>query len=209
MLIIRHGETEWNQAMRFQGHGDSPLTARGRAQAGAIGKRLKHVPIDILISSDLGRARETADIIAQDTGHAVQLDSRLRERNYGVLEGLNINEILARHPDVYRQLITEDPDFEIPGGETHRVHYQRNIDILQEWSRKTPGTTAALVAHGGVLDNYFRYVAHIDLHHPRCVLPANASLNIIQYGHFYGSARWVIKTWGDIAHLEGLDPSPQ
>jgi len=193
--------------MRFQGHGDSPLTARGRAQARAIGKRLEHVPIDILISSDLGRARETAGIIAQATGHTVQLDSRLRERNYGVLEGLNINQILARHPDVYRQLITEDPDFKIPRGETHRAHYQRNIGILQDWSRKTSGITAALVAHGGVLDNYFRYVARIDLHHPRCVLPANASLSTIQYGHFYGSARWIIKTWGDMAHLEGLDPS--
>jgi len=206
LIIIRHGETEWNQAMRFQGHGDSPLTALGRRQARAIAQRLKPMAIDTLISSDLGRARETAAIITQTTGHAVQLDPRLRERHYGVLEGLNLNEILARHPEVYRQLITEDPDFEIPEGQTHREHYQENVGVLEEWSRQPPGTTAALVAHGGVLDNVFRYVAHLDLDRPRCVLPANASLSIIQYGPFYGSTRWVIKTWGDAAHLEGLDP---
>ena len=204
-MIIRHGETEWNHAMRFQGHGDSPLTARGRAQARAIGKRLAPMSIDCLISSDLGRARETAGIIAQATGHAVQPEGRLRERHYGVLEGLNIKEILAQHPDVYRQLITEDPDFEIPRGESHRQHYQRNIGVLEDWSHQPPGTRAALVTHGGVLDNFFRYVAHLDLHQPRCVLPANASLSIIQYGLFYGSPRWVIKTWGDTAHLESLE----
>jgi probable phosphoglycerate mutase len=207
MIIVRHGETVWNHEMRFQGHGDSPLTARGRAQARAIGQRLKSMTIDTLISSDLGRARETADIIAQYTGHSVQLDARLRERHYGVLEGLNLKEILQNHSEVYQSLITENPDFEIPEGETHRQHYQKNIAAIEAWANAKPGTSIVLIAHGGVLDNIFRYVAHLGLEQPRCVLPSNASLSIIQYGSFYGSRRWVIKTWGDAAHLEGLDPS--
>jgi probable phosphoglycerate mutase len=209
LILIRHGETEWNRDLRFQGHGDSPLTRRGRIQARAIAERVRHMAVDTLVSSDLGRARETADLIARATGHTVQMDPRLRERHYGVLEGLGIKEILTQHPDVYRQLITEDPDFEIPQGETHRQHYQQNIRVLKEWSRKPPGTTAALVGHGGVLDNVFRYVANLGLNKPRCVLPANASLSIIQYGNFYGSTRWVIKSWADAAHLENLEPDPR
>jgi probable phosphoglycerate mutase len=208
LIVIRHGETVWNQEMRFQGHGDSPLTALGRAQANALGNRLQAMPIDTLVSSDLGRAWETATIIAGYTGHAIQADHRLRERHYGVLEGLSAKEILEKHPGVYQTLITEDPDYEIPGGETHRQHYHQNSRVLEAWADTAPGTTAALVAHGGVLENFFRYIAHLDLGQPRCVLPANASLSVIQYGTFYGSPRWVIKTWGDTAHLEALQGPP-
>jgi 2,3-bisphosphoglycerate-dependent phosphoglycerate mutase len=205
LIVIRHGETVWNQEMRFQGHGDSPLTARGRAQAHALGQRLQAMPIDSLICSDLGRARETAAIIRGYTGHTIQLEPRLRERHYGVLEGLNAKEILEQHPGVYQALITENPDYEIPGGETHRQHYQKTTGVLEAWADENPGTTTALVVHGGVLENFFRYIAHLDLRQPRCVLPANASLSVIQYGTFYGSIRWVIKTWGDAAHLENIE----
>jgi 2,3-bisphosphoglycerate-dependent phosphoglycerate mutase len=209
LIVIRHGETVWNKAMRFQGHGDSPLTARGRAQAHALGQRLQAMPIDSLICSDLGRARETAAIITEYTGHTMQLEPRLRERHYGVLEGLNAQEILDQHPGVYQALITENPDYEIPGGETHRQHYHKTTGVLEAWATENPGTTTALVAHGGVLENFFRYIAHLDLHQPRCVLPANASLSVIHYGTFYGSARWVIKTWGDSAHLETIEEMPR
>lgn len=206
LIIIRHGETVWNHEMRFQGHGDSPLTALGRSQAHAVGRRLQRMAIDKLISSDLGRARETADIIAGYTDHTIQWEARLRERHYGVLEGLNAKEIQADYPEVYRQLITEDPDFVIPGGESHRQHYEKNRAVIEEWPQEAPGTTAVLVAHGGVLENIFRYVTGLDLDRPRSVLPANASLSIIQYGMFYGSTRWIIKTWGDAAHLEAPAP---
>lgn len=209
LIVIRHGETIWNKEMRFQGHGDSPLTTRGRAQAHALGKRLQALRIDTLISSDLGRAWETATIIAGYTGHAIQSEPLLRERHYGVLEGLCAQEILEQHPGVYQTLITENPDYEIPGGETHRQHYHKNTGVLAAWAKENPGTTTALVAHGGVLENFFRYVAHLDLRQPRCVLPANASLSVIQYGTFYGSIRWVIKSWGDTAHLETLEDASQ
>ena len=114
LIVVRHGQTAWNRDMRFQGHGDSPLTELGRAEARAVGQRLGHTPFDELLSSDLGRAQETARIIARYTGHTVRLEARLRERHYGVLEGLNAGEILQKHPEVYQQLLTEDPDYQIP-----------------------------------------------------------------------------------------------
>ena len=102
LLVVRHGETVWNKQLRFQGHGDSHLTESGRAQARALGQRLKNIPFDELIASDLGRTKETAALIAAATGHEIQTDSRLRERNYGVLEGLTFSEIKSRYPEVWR-----------------------------------------------------------------------------------------------------------
>ena len=204
LLVIRHGETVWNSEQRFQGHEDSPLTESGRNQVVALGRRMEEIKFDTLISSDLGRTQETAAIIADFTGHAVELDSRLRERNYGVLEGLSIHEIKAKHSKVLNQLKTDDPDFILPGGESHRQHYQRNVAFIEELLAKKSGATVAVVAHGGVLDSIFRYVASLPLNQPRCFITTNASLTIVSHGNFYETTRWVIETWCDAAHLNGI-----
>ena len=204
LLAIRHGETVWNEENRFQGHGDSSLTQAGRNQISALGRRMAKIQFDTLISSDLGRARETASIVAGYTGHSVEVDSRLRERNYGVLEGLTVNEIKARYPDVLQKLKNASPDYIIPEGESHRQHYRRNVEFIEESLAKRSGATIAVVAHGGVLDSIFRHVTHLPLDQPRCFITLNASLTIITHGDFYGSSRWVIETWGDVGHLDGI-----
>ena len=159
---------------------------------------------DTLISSDLGRAQETASIIADYTGHAVETDNRLRERNYGVLEGLTVPEINARHPEVMERLDANDPDYIIPEGESHRQHYKRNVAAIEELQSVKSGGRVAIVVHGGVLDSLFRYVACLPLNQPRCFITTNASLTIITHGIYYGTLRWVIETWGDTAHLGGI-----
>lgn len=204
VIIVRHGETLWNLQRRYQGHGDSPLTATGRAQADAVGRRLKSVPVDAFIASDLGRTRETAAIITRHTGHIPALDSRLRERSFGVLEGLTTAEIRERHPTVFQRLEANDPDFVIPGGESLRQHYHRNIDFLVGSTTAYAGSTVVLVSHGGLLDSAFRHVAGIPLNRPRCFVTANASISIFRYGNFYGTRRWVLDTWGDASHLTGI-----
>ena len=208
LLAIRHGETLWNEEKRYQGHGDSPLTETGRNQVAALGRRMKKIRVDALISSDLGRAQETASIVADYTGHPLELDSRLRERNYGVLEGLTVHEIKARHSKILNQLNSDDPDYIIPEGESHRQQYQRNVEFIEELLTKRSGATVAVVAHGGVLDSIFRYIARLPLDQPRCFVTINASLTIITHGSFYGTARWVIETWGDIGHLDGIGQHP-
>ena len=117
-ILIRHGETEWNIQNRVQGHGDSPLTPKGREQTRALGQRLQHTPMDAVFASDLGRTQETAAIISGFSGHAVRFDARLRERNYGVLEGLNISDIEGRYPAIWKRFSAHDPDFVIPEGES-------------------------------------------------------------------------------------------
>jgi probable phosphoglycerate mutase len=163
---------------------------------------------DVLISSDLGRAHATAEIIAGCTGHAVHTDERLRERSFGILEGLTLAEVKHQFPGAYASWKNDDPDYLLVEGESHRQHYQRNVSFLEDFNQHHPGTTAALVIHGGVLDSYFRYVSGLSLNHPRFFVTFNASLNIIANGVFYGTPRWVIETWGDIGHLADLECHP-
>jgi probable phosphoglycerate mutase len=204
LLAIRHGETVSNAAKRYQGHSDSPLTETGRKQVSSLASRMAKMEFDALIGSDLGRAQETASIIAGHTGHSVQTDSRLRERNYGVLEGLTVPEINAEHPGVLARLDANDPDYIIPEGESHRQHYQRNIAAIEELVSRNSGGRIAMVVHGGVLDSLFRYVARLPLSQPRCFITTNASLTVISHGVFYDTMRWVIEAWCDTAHLEGI-----
>src|SRR5688572_19962610 len=88
LILIRHGETLWNTQHRMQGHADSPLTEDGLRQARQLAQRLTQIEFKALYSSDSGRALETARIVAAATGHEIIVDSRLRERNFGVFEGL-------------------------------------------------------------------------------------------------------------------------
>ncbi len=202
LLVVRHGETEWNAGQRFQGHADSPLTPRGEAQARALGRRLRRVEFQHLICSDLGRAQRTAALIAAQTGHAVEIDERLRERHYGVLEGLDVEEIQGRFPAIWACLAQNDPDYAIPGGESMKAHYLRNIAFVEAHLAARPGTRALLVVHGGVLDSFFRYTTRLPLTHPRCFTSANAGLSVFSHGIFHGSLRWVIETWNDVGHLD-------
>ena len=204
LLAIRHGETRWNSEERYQGHGDSSLTETGRKQVMGLGIRMKALQFDSLISSDLGRAQETASIIADYTGHTVNTDSRIRERNYGVLEGLTVPEIEAEYSEIFNELNKNDPDYTIPKGESHRQHYQRNLAFIDELLNKRSGATVALIIHGGVLDSIFRYVTGLPLDYPRCFITNNASLSIVTHGMFYGTTRWVIETWNDGGHLNGI-----
>lgn len=204
LLVIRHGETVFNAENRFQGHCDSPLSETGRVQVASLGRRMAKMKFDALISSDLGRARETASIIATHTGHAVKTDSRLRERNYGVLEGLTVPEIKAAYSEVLERFNANDPDYIIPDGESHRQHYERNMAAIEDLRTGKSGSRIALVGHGGVLDSLFRYVSGLPLDQPRCFITTNASLTVITHGIFYGTRRWVIETWCDTAHLDGI-----
>ncbi len=202
LIVVRHGETRFNVEERFQGHNDSPLTSNGQRQVQALGRRIRALGFDRLISSDLGRALQTADAIAAGTGIEIEIDARLRERHYGVLEGLSLEEIKNRYPEILERLEADDPDFEIPSGESLRQHYTRNCAAITALAAESRPRRTVLVVHGGVLDSVFRLVAGLSLAAPRCFLGANAGMTVIRYGVFYRTPRWVIDTWNDTAHLE-------
>lgn len=118
IIIVRHGETQWNLDGRWQGHEDSPLTDQGIRQARAVGLRLKDLTFTMLYSSDLRRAYHTAKMISEVTGHEIVTDYRLRERNLGIFEGLTLLEMENQQPDAYNRYRALDPDYIIEQGES-------------------------------------------------------------------------------------------
>ncbi|MDP7171734.1 MAG: histidine phosphatase family protein, partial [SAR324 cluster bacterium] len=97
IILIRHGETDWNSQQRMQGHSNSDLSEVGRGQIQALGELMKNVSFDHIYSSDSLRARQTAEAITQYSGHTLQFDQRIREKNLGVFEGLTSTEAKERH----------------------------------------------------------------------------------------------------------------
>jgi len=197
ILLIRHGETLWNRAGRVQGWQDSPLTDVGLAQARALADRLANERVERLISSDLGRARRTAAPIVERLRIAIEFDPGLRERNYGVFEGRTYGEIERDDPEGYRFLTRRDPSYEIPGGESGDAFGARVLGALERVACAHAGLRIAVVTHGGVLGVLYRHATKLVPDANRDYSQANASVNHVRFG----SGRWLIERWGDIAHL--------
>jgi probable phosphoglycerate mutase len=208
LIIVRHGQTEWNIKGIRQGHLDSPLTGRGLAQAKALGQRLAREKFSVLYSSDLGRAVETAKEIVSVTGHQIVTDARLRERHLGIFQGLNADEINERYPEERRLMRTSGPGYVIPGGESMIQQVERNVAFLDSLAVRHAGETIVVVTHGGVVSGFFRHTLAIPLDAPRRFEFVNAGLNV--FAHEDGN--WLLLTWGDVSHLapgaasEGDDP---
>jgi probable phosphoglycerate mutase len=208
VIIVRHGQTQWNLKLIRQGHLDSPLTERGVAQAKALAERLAQEEFGGLYSSDLGRAVQTAELIAAVTGHAVVTDVRLRERNLGVFQGLGREEIERRFPEEYRLHRSLGPDYVIPSGESVIQQVERNLGCLSEIAERHGSETVVVVTHGGVLSGLFRHAFSIPFGAPRRFEFMNASLNVFNYE----DGDWFLQTWGDVSHLgtvgtgDGDDP---
>lgn len=202
-LIVRHGETDWNVAGRLQGWRDSPLTDNGRTQAAAVAARLAGEPIDALVASDLGRTQETAAPIAAGLGLPVALDPGLRERCYGILEGMTWSEIEHRHSEAYRRLIARDQDYGVLEGESGIEFRDRVFDAFERLAAVHGEAQVAVVTHGGVLGIVYRRAHQIALEMPRTFVVPNAGLNRVRIE----GRRWTIEAWADVGHLpeEALD----
>jgi len=128
ILLIRHGETDWNVDKRLQGHIDIGLNAEGRRQVQALGAALAGEGIDAIVSSDLQRARDTAQAVASACGLPLAIDAGLRERCYGAFEGLRHSEVEQRYPDAYRQWKARDPLARYPAGERQAETMRQQVD---------------------------------------------------------------------------------
>jgi 2,3-bisphosphoglycerate-dependent phosphoglycerate mutase len=201
LVLVRHGETVWNTESRIQGHSDSPLTPLGLAQARAIAERLGAERFDALISSDLGRARDTAGAIAGRTGHRAVEDARLRERNFGVGEGLTYGELDHQYPDVFSRVRETDPDFRIPEGESRRQFHERVVAAFTSVAERHEGKRVVVVTHGGVLAILYRHVHGLGIVTPHAIPIVNASYNVLRFE----AGTWQQVRWGDTAHLAATD----
>jgi probable phosphoglycerate mutase len=200
LLLIRHGETAWNAEHRIQGHLDIPLSATGIRQAALLADRLAREAIVAVYSSELTRARLTAEPFAARLGLDINLDTRLRERSFGVFEGLTQDEIVARHPEGFRRWRERDPAWAIDEGESGRQLIDRVLSALHDITQRHPGESVAVVTHGGVLDVVYRAARGLPWGAPREHQMLNASINRLSAQA--PPLALSILDWGDVAHLE-------
>jgi broad specificity phosphatase PhoE len=135
LLLVRHGETDWNAEGRLQGHTDRPLNEYGRRQAKQLAERLAHEPVDAIYASDLSRAKETAEIVGERLGLPVVIDADLREKNWGNWEGLTGDERV--------HVVFE--------GESTEEHRDRVLRAVRRIVERHPGQRIVVVTHGGSL----------------------------------------------------------
>jgi broad specificity phosphatase PhoE len=157
ILLVRHGETEWNLQRRFQGRFDSPLTERGVAQADAIGRLVKSLPDAAfvrLVASPLGRALRTAEIIARhlDAGQEPVVDERLREISVGSWDGLTYRDIERQSPGIFDGDGRHDWYFRAPDGDRYEALAAR----IAEWLAEAAGTQLLVAVTHGIVSRIAR-----------------------------------------------------
>jgi probable phosphoglycerate mutase len=201
IILIRHGETAWNAERRLQGHLDIPLNAEGERQAKLLAEALAPESIDLVVSSDLQRARQTAQAVAGLRNMPVHVAPGLRERCYGGFEGMLYAEIEQRFPAEFAAWQARDVDAILPDGknpgETFREFYTRATDAILAIAGAHPGRTVALVAHGGVLECAYRMALDLPLETPRDFKVYNASVNRFHVAE----GKLALQSWGEVGHL--------
>ena len=198
VLAIRHGETAWNVDGRIQGQLDVPLNEMGRWQVHRLALAVADEDIAAIYSSDLLRAFETAQAVGRGSGDAIVTDTGLRERGFGVFEGLSYAEINARWPEMGERWRKRDPEFGAPGGETLNQFYERSVATATRLAERHPGQTIALVSHGGVMDCLYRAASRIALDAPRSWQLGNAAINRL----LYTPQGFTLVGWSDTYHLD-------
>jgi probable phosphoglycerate mutase len=161
ILLVRHCETDWNRERRWQGHADPPVNEAGRRQALELAVHLAGTELDAVYSSDLRRARETAEVIATGRGLPLTTDPALREIDVGEWSGLTSAEIEARFPDGYRRHAEGGDGWE--HGETHAAMSRRVVGAVERIAAAHDGGQVLCVLHGGTIRALLAHAAGVDL----------------------------------------------
>ncbi len=178
LLLVRHGDTEFNSTHRFLGHTDIELSPEGVEQVKKLRDRLASETIDLVYASDLRRAALTAQMLTSTHKVKIVTSPELREINYGEVEGLTFEEIKSRYPDVARCCVDWSQDLKFPGGETFE-EFTGRIGKFSPKLRNATEQTILVVAHGGPLRVLLCYLLGMDLKHWRQFQLDVASLSVV------------------------------
>ena len=198
ICLVRHGETDWNSAKRIQGQIDIDLNATGEAQARALRSGLAAHSFAAVYSSDLLRAWRTAQIATAGLGLAVTPAPILRERHFGVMQGVTSHEASLRHPQAYRHHQARTADYDYESGESLIAFAARVLDGLEALAANHAGRSILAFTHGGVLDSVYRAAAGKALNAPRDFPLPNAAFNWVEHG----DQGWRLISWADCRHLQ-------
>jgi probable phosphoglycerate mutase len=197
ICLIRHGETDWNVSKRIQGQTDIPLNETGVRQALAMAFSAAHHHFNVIFSSDLMRAHETAKMLAERRGLEVRTTPQLRERHYGIFQGITAAEGKERYPAAYDCYNSRDLDYDFETGESMHTFAARVEAAIADLVRHHANQTIAVISHAGVLDIVRRKATGSPLHTPRDFIIPNCALNwfrIDEHG-------WHLEAWDDHHYL--------
>ncbi|MBS0340803.1 MAG: histidine phosphatase family protein [Proteobacteria bacterium] len=199
IIAVRHGETAWNVDTRLQGHLDIALNDRGLWQAGRVAEALAGEPVAAVYSSDLARAWQTAQAIAQRHELTVQPEPRLRERAFGHFEGRTFGDIERELPEQAERWRRRDPEFAPAGGGESLLQFRARVTAaVAHLAGQHPGELLVLVAHGGVMDLLYRAATGQELQAPRTWMLGNAHINRM----LWTGQGLTLVGWADDSHLD-------
>jgi probable phosphoglycerate mutase len=204
LVLIRHGETDMNRELRFQGHVNVALNAIGLEQARRLAARMVGEKSDAVYVSDLLRARQTAEPIAGELSLQPVPESGLREQSFGKVDGMRVDDIQRDHPEAWAGWLRFEEDFAMPDGESTRAFHARVMEAVQRVVATHPEQRVVVVTHGGVLDMIYRTARSLGLNGPRQSDIPNAGFNRIRVRE--GGID--ILDWADTRHLADLPPQP-
>jgi 2,3-bisphosphoglycerate-dependent phosphoglycerate mutase len=177
LFLFRHGETDWNREGRLQGHIDTPLNATGLAQAHALGESLRPHRLDAVLSSDLARARATAEIVATAIGVPLFIETGLREVDVGAAEGLLWAEAKIRFGEGLTERWYSDGDVAFPGGETGITTRMRGLRALRRFAAAHPYRRIGVSTHGAMVRQLMKHALPSGTH----AGIRNAALYVFRY----------------------------
>jgi len=198
VILVRHGQTDWNHLKRYQGHSDISLNQAGLSQAQRVAERLAGQSVQAVYSSDLLRAVQTAEAIAEKQGLTVIPLTEFREINFGSWEGLTYVQIMAEWPDLLTAIYSRPGDIRIPGGESFQIVQQRAMAALTKCVERHREQTSVMVAHGGSLRAMLCAALGMELDEIWSIGQDSTAVRIVEYSD--DKAEVIILN--DISHLE-------
>jgi len=197
ICFIRHGETDWNVEKRIQGQTDIPLNETGHNQALAMAFNAAHYNFNAIYSSDLSRAYKTAEMIAARRGLDIKTVPQLRERHYGVFQGITADEGEKNFPQAFVHYKARDLHYDFESGESLNNFAGRVSVAIDDLTRHHSGQVIAVISHAGVLDVVYRKATGRPLHTPRDFVIPNCALNWFRID----GQGWHLDAWDDHHHL--------
>lgn len=193
VYLIRHGETDFNREGRLQGTMPVPLNENGQLQAQALGLYLKRQPIDVIYTSPLLRARQTADLIGQVVNAPIEDDARLQEINFGQFAGLTYTDIKTQYANEYRMWDSGDMSYTVPAGESRFDVQRRMTRAWGEIATNNGHDRVALVSHGAALKILLKQLFY---RLPNKVLVNTSVTTLTRFGQV-----WEIESFAETPHL--------
>jgi broad specificity phosphatase PhoE len=201
VILIRPGETDWNRQGRWQGWVAVPLNTHGRNQARYLARFIRNVGMSALYSSDLKRAVETAEILAETLGYAPSYDARLRERNIGDWQGLTQDEMREWYPIEFQQLMSDRAGYAVPGGESRNQMKARMIAAFNDYLKEDKGETIGILSHSSAI----RSLLSQWIDDEQLVGTEVGNTSVTTIAREDENDTWRIVAPNDVTHLEGIE----